>query len=144
MDPAYDAAHRELSRIVWHRESPALHTKYREIITAVILGCRAYPTIDMHLRRALAEGATLREIVEAFEVAAILGGFPAIHYALPFFSALHQEFGDAILGGPPPLPSETKTIAKGPAVSKGMSEWAWLDAMDPAYEKAHQDLTRLV
>ena len=33
----------------------------REIIAAVILGCRAYPTIDVHLRRALAEGATLRE-----------------------------------------------------------------------------------
>ena len=144
LDPAYESARRELARIVWNPRSPSLAVKYREILAAVILGCRAYPTIDVHLRRALAEGATLREIVEGFEVAAILGGFPAIHYALPFMSALHEEFGDAILGQAPPPSQEANTVANGPAVSRGMSEWAWLDAVDPAYEKAHQDLTRLV
>ena len=145
IDPAYDDARRRLARMVWTPQAPALIVKYREIIAAVILGCRAYPTIDVHLRRALDEGATLREIAEGFEVAAILGGFPAIHYALPFMAALHEEFGDGILGAAPaPVAQEAKAAAHGPAVSRGMREWAWLDAVDPAFEGAHQDLTRLV
>ena len=155
IDPAYEQARRHLAKQVWAPASspaPALAVKYREIIAAVILGCRAYPTIDAHLRRAIAEGATLREIVEAFETAAILGGFPAIHYALPFMAALHEEFGDNILGDAPsasqtaPQTAAQKPAdaARGPAVSRGMREWAWLDAVDPDYERAHQDLTKLV
>ncbi len=149
IDPAYDGARRALAQIVWSPAAPALAVQYREIVAAVILGCRAYPTIDDHLRRALAAGATLREIVEAFETAAILGGFPAIHYALPYLIALHEAFGDKVLGDASPAPIEraappTDTAARGPAVSRGMREWAWLDAVDPAFERAHQDLTRLV
>ncbi len=149
MDPAYDGARRALARIVWSPAAPALAVPYREIVAAVILGCRAYPTINDHLRRALAAGATLREIVEAFETAAILGGFPAIHYALPYLIALHEEFGDKILGAAPPArnaqsAAPSDTAARGPAVSRGMREWAWLDAVDPAFERAHQDLTKLV
>jgi alkylhydroperoxidase/carboxymuconolactone decarboxylase family protein YurZ len=97
IDPSYDKARRDLAALVWAPAAPSLAVKYREIIAVVILGCRAYPTIESHLRRALAEGATLREVLEGFETAAILGGFPALHYALPFLSALHEEFGDAIL-----------------------------------------------
>lgn len=149
IDPAYDEARRQLARRVWMPDAPALALKHREIIAAVILGCRAYPTMEDHLRRALAEGATLREIVEAFETAAILGGFPAIHYALPYFIALHEEFGDKVLGDAPPVQQEPaarqqETVARGPAVSRGMREWAWLDAADPAFERAHQALTKLV
>ena len=141
-DPGYEQARRQLARVVWQADTRALALKYRELMAAVILGCRAYPTMETHLRRALAAGATLRELVEGFEVAAILGGFPAIHYALPFFSRLHEEQGDAILGDTPA--PEVKSVAKGPAVSRGMSEWAWLDRIDPVYEKAHQELTRHV
>lgn len=109
------------------------------------------PRVSDH-RRLFTPRATLREIVEAFETAAILGGFPAIHYALPYLIALHEELGDEVLGDAPPVPIErvappTETVARGPAtgaVSRGMREWAWLDAVDPAFEKAHQDLTRLV
>lgn len=52
IDPAYDGARRALTRIVWSPGAPALGVPYREIVAAVILGCRAYPTIDDHLRRA--------------------------------------------------------------------------------------------
>ena len=151
IDPAYEEARCNLARLVWTPAAPALAVKYREIIAAVILGCRAYPSIDVHLRRALAEGATLREVLEGFQTAAILGGFPALHYALPFMTALHEEFGDKILGDAAVAPDATakkpQNIARGPAtgaVSRGMREWAWLDAVDPAYERAHQDLTALV
>ena len=148
IDPAFDQARRNLGRLVWTPNAPALAVKYREIIAAVILGCRSYPSIDVHLRRAVAEGATLREVLEGFQTAAILGGFPALHYALPFMIALHEEFGDKILGEPQPAarvkkPKEDARPATG-AVSRGMREWAWLDSVDPAFEGAHQDLTALV
>lgn len=146
IDPAFDDARRHLARLVSAPAAPALAVKYREIIAAVILGCRSYPTIELHLRRALAAGATLREVLEGFQVAAILGGFPALHYALPFMMALHEEFGDTILDGPDgnvngkgkqsALPPKTTGAAASAAinpVSRGMREWAWLDAVDPAY-----------
>jgi alkylhydroperoxidase/carboxymuconolactone decarboxylase family protein YurZ len=151
IDPEYDAARRQLARLVWTPAAPALAVKYRETIAAVILGCRAYPTIDVHLRRALAEGATLREVLEGFETAAILGGFPALHYALPFMAALHQEFGDEVLGEPRGTPAANPQPAATPPsrprtgpVSRGMREWAWLDAVDPAYDGARRDITALV
>lgn len=151
IDPAYEDARRHLAQLVWAPAAPALAVKYREIIAAVILGCRAYPSIEVHLRRALTEGASLREVLEGFQTAAILGGFPALHYALPFMIALHEELGDKILGSVPAAPiaaaKKSGNVARGPAtgaVSSGMREWAWLDAVDPAYECAHQDLTALV
>ena len=151
IDPAFERARRDLARLAWSPAAPALAVKYREIIAAVILGCRSYPTIDLHLRRALAEGATLREVLEGFQVAAILGGFPALDYALPYMIALHEEFGDAILDGEDGALAATvrmKTYAAsasatGP-VSRGMREWAWLDAIDPAFEGAHRDIAALV
>ena len=155
IDPAFDDARRHLARLVSAPAAPALAVKYREIIAAVILGCRSYPTIELHLRRALAAGATLREVLEGFQDAAILGGFPALHYALPFMMALHEEFGDTILDGPDGKgkgkPSAVAPITSGVAgspftspVSRGMREWAWLDAVDPAYDGARRDITALV
>ncbi len=149
IDPQYDQARRKLAALVWSPAKPALAIKYREIIAAVILGCRAYPTIESHLRRALAEGASLREILEGFETGAILGGFPCLHYALPFLMKLHEEHGDGIVE-----PRERETAAanpapaaKGPetkAVSGGMREWAWLDRMDPQYDGARRAITAFV
>jgi len=150
VDPAYDGARRRLAALVWTPAAPALAVKYREIIAAVILGCRSYPSMESHLRRALAEGATLREVLEGFETGAILGGFPVIHYALPFLIDLHEEFGDAILDGPD---GARDSAARAPAaepgsatnpVSRGMREWAWLDAVDPSYDAARRDITAFV
>ncbi len=154
IDPSYDEARRRLSGVVWAPEAPALAVKYREIIAAVVLGYRTYPSMESHLRRALAEGATLREVLEGFEAAAILGGFTMLHYALPYLMALHEEFGDDILDGPGTVRntaakaavSETEKTgrsATGP-VSRGMREWAWLDAVDPDYDGARRDLTAWV
>lgn len=147
VDPAFEAERQKLARLTWAPAAPALAVKYREIIAAVILACRASPTIEAHLRRALAEGASLREALEGFQVAAILGGFPALHFALPFLQALHQEFGDSALGAPPPAAAKSavaqKTTATGP-VSRGMREWAFLDKVDPAYDGARRGITALV
>jgi alkylhydroperoxidase/carboxymuconolactone decarboxylase family protein YurZ len=147
IDPAYDDARRKLAQLVEAPGTPTLAVKYREIIMAVVLGCRRDPAIDTHLRRALSAGATLRDMLEAFQAAVVLDGFPALHYALPFLAALHKEFGDKILGVKIAAPSVTapakKSVATGP-VSRGMREWAWLDQMDPAYDGARRDITALV
>src|SRR4051812_26594145 len=81
MDPAYERARQQLAGLIWTPPAPALAVKYRDIIAAVILGCRHYPTLDAHVRRAIAEGATLREVLQGFETGAILGGFPVLHFA---------------------------------------------------------------
>jgi alkylhydroperoxidase/carboxymuconolactone decarboxylase family protein YurZ len=151
MDPDYEAARRRLADRVWKNGKPALELKYREIVAAIVLGYRTYPTVDVHLRRALAAGATLREILEGFEAGAVLGGFTMLHYTLPYMIALHEELGDDILDGPgagvrgygsTPAghPERVGKPSTGP-VSRGMREWAWLDAVDPDYDRARRDLT---
>jgi len=154
IDPQYEEARRRLAGRVWQPEKPALAVKYREIIAAVVLGYRTYPAVDEHLRRALAAGATLREILEGFEAAVILGGFTMLHYTLPYMIRLNEEFGDAIIDGPggrrparAPAAAKDGGTAGGPAtgpVSKGMREWAWLNAVDPDYDGARRDLTAWV
>ena len=151
IDPEFDNARRSLAALVWTPVKPTLAVKYREIIAAVILACRSYPSMESHLRRALAEGASLREILEGFETGSILGGFPVLHYALPFLMALQEEFGNAIMSDPATPRDALKDekiedtgSAATKAVSKGMREWAWLDAVDPAYDKARRDITAFV
>jgi alkylhydroperoxidase/carboxymuconolactone decarboxylase family protein YurZ len=145
MDPGYEAARRRLVENVSTPEKPALELKYREIVAAVVLGYRTYPTVDQHFRRAIAAGATLREILEGLEAGATLGGFTVLHYTLPYLIALHEEFGDDIIDGPNaakralPPPKQ----ATGP-VSRGMREWAFLDKLDPDYDGARRHITSFV
>ena len=56
-----------------------------------MLAFRGYPTIDIHLRRALAEGATMLELIEAMQVAAVPGGSPTLHFALTHLKAIADE-----------------------------------------------------
>jgi alkylhydroperoxidase/carboxymuconolactone decarboxylase family protein YurZ len=148
VDPDYEEARRNLTGKVWTPENPALAVKYREIIAAVVLGYRTYPSMEAHLRRALAEGATLREILEGFEAAAILGGFTMLHFALPYFIRLHEEFGNDIIDGPggraaPGAAGKADVSSTGP-ISKGMREWAWLDKVDPDYDGGRRYVTSFV
>jgi alkylhydroperoxidase/carboxymuconolactone decarboxylase family protein YurZ len=153
IDPSYEEARRRLAGLVWTPKAPALTVKYREIIAAVILGYRTYPSVESHLRGALAHGASLREILEGFEAAAILGGFTMLHFTLPYMIALHEELGDEVLNGPAgarkTAPQGVKASGQGAKsstgpVSRGMREWAWLDKVDPDYDGARRDLTAWV
>jgi alkylhydroperoxidase/carboxymuconolactone decarboxylase family protein YurZ len=65
--------------------------RIRELAASAVLAYRAFPTLDGHLRRAVREGATIMELVEAMEAAALPGGFPVIHYALPFLMKIGEE-----------------------------------------------------
>lgn len=77
--------------LLWTPTNPVLSVKYREVLASVILACRAYPTIDDHLRRAVREGATVNELVEAMQTAAIVGGSACLHFALPNLVRIQEE-----------------------------------------------------
>ena len=58
-------------------EGKALPAKYREIIYCVILAHRGHEYgTKVHMRRALQQGATPQELLEAFEATVICGGGP--------------------------------------------------------------------
>jgi alkylhydroperoxidase/carboxymuconolactone decarboxylase family protein YurZ len=90
-DPEFELARIKFSRLVFTRENPALPVKYRELIEAVLLSFKGYHTVGEHVRRALREGATMQEAVEAFEVATIPGGMPVLHFALPFLIEIDKD-----------------------------------------------------
>ena len=90
-DPAYEKARLEYSALIYTRDNPVLPMKYREMIASVVLGFRGYPSIAPHLRRALREGATMQELLEAFEVATVPGGMPVLHFVLPYLIEIDKE-----------------------------------------------------
>lgn len=90
-DPAFEQARLGFATAVFTPENPALPVKYRELIEAVVLAFRGYPTVGEHVRRALREGATFQEAVEAFEVATVPGGMPVLHFALPYLIEIDKE-----------------------------------------------------
>ena len=89
--PEYDEARWALGELLWTPQNPTLAVKYREIMAMVILALRYYPTVPFHMRRAIEEGATFAELVEAIEVAALLGGMAVLHFCLPFLKELQEE-----------------------------------------------------
>jgi alkylhydroperoxidase/carboxymuconolactone decarboxylase family protein YurZ len=91
VDPAFDRARRAITAFVWTPQAPALPVKVRELVACAVLAYRAFPTLDAHLRRAVREGAHMTELIEALESAALPGGFPVLHYALPFLDAIQRE-----------------------------------------------------
>ena len=90
-DPTYEQARLAYGAAIYTRENPVLPVKYREIIASVVLAFRGYPSIGPHIRRAIREGATMQEVLEAFEVATVPGGFPVLHFALPYLIEVDKE-----------------------------------------------------
>ncbi|MDH7576826.1 MAG: carboxymuconolactone decarboxylase family protein [Bacillota bacterium] len=75
-----------------------LTPKFKELIAvAVAVAIRCQPCIAHHVKRALEQGATTAEILEACSVAVMMGGGPSIAYssyvvkALKDFGALEQK-----------------------------------------------------
>jgi alkylhydroperoxidase/carboxymuconolactone decarboxylase family protein YurZ len=89
--PEYEEARWALGDLLWTPQNPTLAVKYREIMAMAVLALRHYPTVPFHMRRAIEEGATLPELVEAIEVAALLGGMAVLHHCLPFLKELQEE-----------------------------------------------------
>ena len=67
-------------------------TKYHELFYIVVLANRGfYWTLTSHMRRALAQGATKQEILEALELAVTPGGAPVMHLGLRALMDLEEE-----------------------------------------------------
>lgn len=90
-DPAFERTRMQYIRMTYTREDGVLPVKYKELIAALILAYRLYPSTGVHFARALREGATVREIVEALELASIPGGQPLLLFGIEHLMALEVE-----------------------------------------------------
>lgn len=95
--PEYQDVRRELNRLMLMPEDGSLEVRHREIVTAAVLACRSYPTAISHLCRVVDEGGSLEEMVEGMQVAALFGGAPVFHHALPFLKQIHDEIETSTL-----------------------------------------------
>jgi alkylhydroperoxidase/carboxymuconolactone decarboxylase family protein YurZ len=80
-----------LTAMMWTPTDPVLAVKYREVCASMILALRFYPTVPVHMRRAIREGATIAELVEAVQTVALLAGMPVLHFCLPFIKEIQEE-----------------------------------------------------
>ena len=70
----------------------SIPTKYHELFYIVVLANRGfYWTLTSHMRRALKQGATKQEILEALEFAVTPGGAPVMHLGLRALMDLEAE-----------------------------------------------------
>jgi alkylhydroperoxidase/carboxymuconolactone decarboxylase family protein YurZ len=95
MDPAFNLIRKQLQVAAFAPVAPALPVKYRELIAAVVLAARGHPTIGKHLRRAIREGLTMQELVEAFHVAFLPGGGQLFSFAMQHLAEIASEMREA-------------------------------------------------
>jgi alkylhydroperoxidase/carboxymuconolactone decarboxylase family protein YurZ len=90
-DPEYVRARQPLSDLSIG-EGKALSIKYREMVIIGILAYRGRQTgIVAHMRRAIAHGATKRELLEAIQSAAVPGGGPTFSAGVQALMQLDSE-----------------------------------------------------
>jgi len=81
-----------LSYIEAAEESKALDTKTKELISLAIgVVIRCEPCILWHTEAAINAGATKEEILDALKVAVVMGGGPALAYAVKAYE-IAKEF----------------------------------------------------
>lgn len=86
----YQRCRREMSRLSFVPQNAALETKYREMLAAVVLSCRRYFTVQEHVDRAIEEGATLDELVDAYRVGSLFGGASVFCHGLAFLARARE------------------------------------------------------
>lgn len=90
-DPEYEQARLDFVRMNYTRPGAEMPVRYRELVASAILAFRGYSSLKLHLGRAMREGASLREVLEAMEVASVPGGMATLHYAIDQLIELEQE-----------------------------------------------------
>jgi alkylhydroperoxidase/carboxymuconolactone decarboxylase family protein YurZ len=90
-DPEFEQARLAYVRMTYTRPGNELPVKYKELVASAILAFRGYPSLKLHLARALREGASLGEVLEAMEVASVPGGMASLHYAVDALIELERE-----------------------------------------------------
>jgi alkylhydroperoxidase/carboxymuconolactone decarboxylase family protein YurZ len=90
-DPDFDRVRLSMVQATYTRKDGAVPPKYRELIASAILAFRGYPSLKLHLARALREGATVAEVIQAMEMASIPGGMATLHFAIDQLIELEKE-----------------------------------------------------
>lgn len=90
-DPDYDRVRLAQLQATYLRKDGALPVKYRELIASAVLAFRGYPSLKVHLARALREGASVAEVVQALEMASIPGGMATLHFGLGILIEIEKE-----------------------------------------------------
>jgi alkylhydroperoxidase/carboxymuconolactone decarboxylase family protein YurZ len=90
-DPGYEDGRLNLAERVYTPDNPALALKYHAMIAAVLCACSRLPGTRHHIQRALDAGASVDELLEAFETMAFVVGFPALHFALEHLKELAEQ-----------------------------------------------------
>jgi alkylhydroperoxidase/carboxymuconolactone decarboxylase family protein YurZ len=74
------------------RERTALPTKTKEMLKAVLLSYRGFERpAKMHIQKALREGATKDEFIDAFESVLFVGGAPTLLHGLKALEEVLNE-----------------------------------------------------
>ena len=90
-DPAYVQARQPLSELSIG-EGKELSIKHREMVIIGILAYRSrHDGVVAHMRRAIAHGATKRELLEAMQAAAVPGGGPTFSTGVQALMQLDNE-----------------------------------------------------
>jgi len=139
-DPEFETARRKLASIIWDPKRGKLPLRYREIIASVTLAFMAYPTCELHIRRALAAGAKFREVVEAMQTVCVPGGHPCLHWAMPALKAIQAELGDKANEGV----SSGESAAPAKTGKHALTVWPWMQEHYPEYEEARGKLTEML
>ena len=90
-DPEYTQAREPISAISGG-DGQALSIKYREMVMIGILAFRGrQEAVVAHMRRAVAHGATKRELLESVYAAQVPGGGPTLSVGVQALITLEQE-----------------------------------------------------
>lgn len=142
--PGYDEARQRLLGIVYTPSDPVFPVKYREMVAATIIAVRGFPSVEHHLRRAIREGASMPELIEAMTVAAISGGFRTLVFGLGFLAKLANELEIE----PDPPPSFVVTAGPGDGLDErtgyAVAEFDWMRRWTPEYDDARRDLLSFI
>lgn len=90
-DPEFERTRLEYVRMSYTRPDAKLPVRYKELVASAVLAFKSYPSLKKHLRRAMLEGATLREVLEAMEAASDPGGMASLHFAVDTLIELEKE-----------------------------------------------------
>lgn len=90
-DPGFERSRLGLVEATYTRADGDIPAIYRELIVCGVLAFRTYPSLKRHMERALREGATVAQVVQALELAAVPGGMPVLHFGLDLLVELERE-----------------------------------------------------
>jgi alkylhydroperoxidase/carboxymuconolactone decarboxylase family protein YurZ len=90
-DPEFESTRLAAVEMTYTRKDGVLEPKVRELIAICLLAFRMYHSVRAHIGRALREGASVSEVVQALEMASIPGGQATLHFGLDHLIALEES-----------------------------------------------------